>query len=90
MNYKLIVADIVAYSMKRVEMAEFDLNITQEEVYEGEIKALTGLLSHLDMLLSGNKEPDEELNHCTSLVREALEELQNGEGSKYLVGRKQS
>lgn len=90
MDYKTLVADIIVYSIKRVEMAEFDLNITREEVFEGEIQALTNLLSHIEIMLSGEKEPDSELKHSMSLVNEVLEELKSGKGTKHLDRWKQS
>jgi hypothetical protein len=88
MNYKTLVADIIAFSIKKVELAEFDLNITQEEEFEGEIKAHTQLLEHIDMMLSGAGKPDEELKHCTQLVNEVLEGLSERKGDEHLDRRK--
>lgn len=72
MEDRKVLANVIAYSIKRIEMAEFDLNVTKDECYAGEIEALTGVLNHIDILLSGEKKPDEKIKHCMHLVSEVL------------------
>jgi hypothetical protein len=83
MNYKTMVIDIIMYTMKRIELADYDLNITREEIYEGEIVALTGLLEHIEIML-GNKSDPKQLTECKAIIREAMGELYGEKGNEYL------
>lgn len=83
MDYKDIVADIIVYSIKQVELAEFDLNITREEEFQGEIFALNRLLRHVEMLL-GNTNNHENLTKCMQLVHDKMGEYNDTKGDEYL------
>lgn len=81
MDYKTMVADIIVYAQKQIELAEFDLNITRDESYQSEIEALYSLLLHIESLLGSD---DIELEKCMSLVRDVLGEFHEREGNEHL------
>jgi hypothetical protein len=57
-DYKIIIASLVLYTSKRLELAKTDFNITQDEEFIGEIKALEDILDHIDVLLAKNNQSE--------------------------------